>query len=114
MKRGLIIAAIVTPIVAAGAGVVIGRFASAQADDVASQCGAPTVMIDIADGAAVITGGPNSVASCEGNSCRVLGPEQVEVQADGRVQCVDVESGMTLALTRRDDGLSVIMQESGR
>jgi len=114
MKRGLILAAVVTPILAASAGVVIAKFANAEADDVASQCGAPTVMIDIADGAAVITGGPQSVASCEGNSCRVLGPERVEVQADGRVQCVDVEGGTTLALTRREDGLSVIMEEVGR
>lgn len=114
MKRITLIAAVMTPVLAASAGVVIARFANADAQDRTSQCGAPTVMLDLADGAALITAGPDSVASCEGNSCRVVGPEQVEVQADGRVQCVDVENGMTLALTRRNGGLSVIMQETGR
>jgi hypothetical protein len=71
-------------------------------------------MLDIADGASVVTAGPGSVAACEGNTCRVEGPEQVEVEADGSVRCVEVEEGMTLALTRRDGGLSLIMQESGR
>lgn len=114
MKRGLIIAAVVTPIVAAGAGVMIARFTSASADGRATQCGAPTVTVDIADGASVVTGGPDSDATCEGDSCRVVGPELVEVQADGRVQCVRVEEGMTLALTRRDGGLSLVQQENGR
>jgi hypothetical protein len=114
MKRAVLIAAAVTPIIAAAAGVAIARFANARADERASQCGEPTVFLDLADGAAMVTAGPHSVAACEGNSCRVEGPEQVEVQADGRVRCVEVESGMTLALTRRADGLSLVMQESGR
>jgi hypothetical protein len=114
MKRSLIIAAAVTPIVAAAAGVAIARFANAEADEVAGRCTEPTVMIDIADGAALVTGGPNSVASCDADSCSVAGAEQVEVQADGRVQCVNVDQGQVLALTRRDDGLSLIVTESGR
>lgn len=114
MKRATLIAIAVTPILAASAGVVIARFAAANANGRAVQCGAPTVTIDLADGGALVTAGPSSVAECDGGSCRVEGPEQVEVQADGRVRCVEVESGMTLALSRRADGLSVVMQESGR
>jgi hypothetical protein len=112
MKRAVIIALAATPILAASAGVVIARFATGG--ERVTQCGAPTVMIDLADGAALVTAEPNSVATCEGDSCRVEGPEQVEVQADGRVRCVIVEDGMTLALSRREDGLSFVMQDSGR
>jgi hypothetical protein len=114
MKRNLIIAAVVTPILAASTGVVIARFANADADEVAGHCVQPTVMIDIADGAAMVTGGPDSQATCEGSSCSVVGAEQVEVQADGRVQCVNVNEGQALALTRRDDGVSLIVTETGR
>jgi hypothetical protein len=114
MKRGLIIAAAITPILAAAAGVAIARFTQADAGEVAGHCAEPTLLIDMADGASLITGGPNSMASCEGNTCRVQGPEQVEVQADGRVQCAAVNDGQTLALTRRDEGLSIVVQEIGR
>jgi hypothetical protein len=114
MKRIAIIALAATPILAASAGVVIARFATANASDRTTQCGAPSVTIDLGDGGALVTAGPHAIAECEGNSCRVEGPERVEVQADGRVRCVDVEGGMTLALTRRADGLSVVMQETGR
>jgi hypothetical protein len=114
MKRSLLIAMAVTPIVAAGAGVAIARFTSAEADEVGGRCAEPTVMIDIADGAALVTGGPNSTASCDANSCSVVGAEQVEVQADGRVQCVNVDQGQVLALTRRATGLSLVVTETGR
>lgn len=114
MKRSLILAAAITPIVAAAAGVAIARFTNAEADEVNGRCAEPTVMIDIAEGAALVTGGPNSVASCDGNTCSVAGAEQVEVQADGRVQCVNVDQGQVLALTRRADGLSVVVTETGR
>lgn len=114
MKKGLIIALAATPIIAASAGVVIAKFATANANGSAVQCGEPTVTIDLADGAAVVTAGEYSIAECQGDSCRVVGPEQVEVQADGRVRCVEVGSGMTLALSRRADGLSLVVQESGR
>lgn len=112
MKRGLLIAAAVTPIVAAGAGVMIARFANAS--DASGYCAEPTVWVDMADGVSMATGGPDSVASCEGNTCRVEGAEQVEVQADGRVQCVNVNEGQALALTRRDSGVSLIVTEAGR
>jgi hypothetical protein len=114
MKRGLMIAAAVTPILAAGAGVMIARFTNASAGEQGGHCVAPTVMIDIADGAAMVTGGPDSVASCDGNACSVQGAEQVEVQADGRVQCVDVNEGQALALTKREDGVTLIVTEIGR
>jgi hypothetical protein len=114
MQRGVLVAMAITPIIAAGAGVVIARFADADAGERGDHCAAPTVMLDIADGVSMATGGPNSIASREGNSCRVEGPEQVEVQADGRVQCVDVTEGQSLALTRRDGGVSLVVQESGR
>lgn len=114
MKKNILIAAIATPIIAASAGVMIAKFTNAQAADVAGHCVQPTVMIDIADGAAMVTGGPDSQATCEGNSCSVAGVEQVEVNADGRVQCVNVNEGQQLALTRRDDGVSLIVTETGR
>ena len=114
MRKALLIAAIVTPVLAAGAGVMIAKFANADADEVGGRCADPTVMIDIAEGAALVTGGPNSVASCDGNTCSVAGAEQVEVQADGRVQCVNVDQGQVLALTRRANGLSVVVTETGR
>lgn len=114
MKRGILVAAAITPIVAASAGVMIARYTSAAAGERGPHCAAPSVMIDIAGGVAMAAGGPQSVASCEGDACSVAGAEQVEVNVDGRVQCVDVGEDQTLALTRRDGGVSLIVTDNGR
>lgn len=107
MKRATLLAIIVTPVVAGAAGVMIGRANNASASDAAGYCAEPTMYIDMADGVSVLTGGPDATGSCEGNVCRVTGAEQIEVNADGRVQCVNVTEGQALSLTRRSDGLSV-------
>lgn len=109
MKRATLLALIVTPIVGAAAGVMIGRATNANAD-VSQPCAEPTVYIDMADGVSIVTGGPDSVANCDGPSCQVSGAEEVEVRADDRVQCVSVNEGQTLSLTQRSDGLSLIFE----
>ncbi len=114
MKRGTIVAAVVTPIVAASAGVMIARYTNAKADDAAGFCAQPTVWVDMAGGVSMATGGAAAQASCEGATCRVVGAERVEVNADGRVQCVDVAEGEALSLTRRSDGVTLIVEDIGR
>jgi len=112
MKRALIVAATITPIIAAGAGVIVARMANAGQPQ--TPCAAPTVTLDVAENAALVTAGPQSIATCEGTTCSVQGAEQVEVLADGRVQCVNVEEGQVLALSRRGNGLSLVVSEIGR
>ena len=109
MKKGTLIAAIVTPVVAAGAGVLIAQATSADASDAGGYCAEPTVYVDMAEGVSMITGG--SDADCDGPSCTVTGLEQVEVNDDGQVQCVDVGQGQSLTLTRSGNGLSVSVED---
>jgi hypothetical protein len=59
-----------------------------------------------------VSGGMGSNASCEGDSCTVTGLEQVEINANGEVQCVNVNAGQMLSLTRRGDDLSVSLEET--
>lgn len=110
MKKGTLIAVIAAPLAGAAAGVMIARFTSANADDASGYCAAPTVYVDMAEGVAMVTGGEASNASCDGPSCTVTGAEQVEISADGRVQCVDVGQGQALSVTRRGDGVSVAVE----
>jgi hypothetical protein len=69
----------------------------------------PTVYVDMADGVSMITGGSN--ADCDGPSCTVTGLEQVEVNADGKVQCVELNEGQSLTLTRSGNDVSVLIDE---
>lgn len=115
MKKRTIAAAIATPLL----GGVLGFFVSQQmgatsVSAVAGPCAAPTLYIDMADTGSLVTGGPNAVASCDGDQCSVQGAEQVEVQTDERVQCVAVGAGQALALTRRGDNLSYKIEDIGR
>jgi hypothetical protein len=109
MKKGTLIAAVVTPIVAGGAGVMIAQYTNANAANPTGYCAEPTVYVDMAEGVSMITGGANS--NCEAGSCTVSGLAQVEVNADGRVQCVDVNDGQTLTVSRRGEDLSVLIEE---
>jgi hypothetical protein len=109
MKKGTLIAAIVTPVVAASTGVMIARAGNADASDASGYCMQPTVYVDMAEGVSMITGGAN--ADCDGPSCTVAGLEQVEVNDDGRVQCVAVGEGQSLTMTRQDDGLSLLIED---
>jgi hypothetical protein len=109
MKKGTLIAAIVTPVVAASTGVMIARAGNADASDASGYCMQPTVYVDMAEGVSMITGGAN--ADCDGPSCTVAGLEQVEVNADGNVQCVDLSEGQSLTLTRSGDEVSVLIDE---
>jgi hypothetical protein len=109
MKKGTLIAAVVTPVVAASTGVMIARSTNADANDASGYCVQPTVYVDMADGVSMITGGSN--ADCDGPSCTVSGLEQVEINAGGQVQCVDVSEGQSLTLTRSGDELSVLVEE---
>lgn len=111
MGKLTLIAAVVTPIVAAGAGFMIARATSADAVDVRGYCVEPTVYVDMADGVSMVTGGPNSNAECDGASCTIAGVEQVQINNDGAVQCVSVTDGQMLSLTRRSDGLAVSLEE---
>jgi hypothetical protein len=115
MKKRTIAAAIATPLV----GGVLGFFVSQQmgaagVNAITGPCAAPTLYIDMADTGSLVTGGPNAVASCEGDRCSVQGAEQVEVQTEGRVQCVAVGAGQELALTRHGDNVSYEIDEIGR
>jgi hypothetical protein len=107
MKKRTLIAAIVTPVIAASTGVLIAQATNADASDASGYCVQPTVYVDVAEGVSMLTGGSN--ADCDGSTCTVTGTEQVEVNADGRVQCVDVGQGQALTLTRSDDGLSLLV-----
>lgn len=107
MKKSTLIAAIVTPLVAAGAGFMIARTTNANAVDATGYCVEPTVYVDMAEGVSMVTGGPNADAECDGARCTIAGAEQVQINADGQVQCVDVTEGQSLSLTRRDGGVSV-------
>ncbi|MGE0596877.1 MAG: hypothetical protein AB7P07_10945 [Hyphomonadaceae bacterium] len=113
LKRATLIALVVSPIVGGAAGVMIGRANSASADDAAG-CAEPTMYIDLAENVSMLSGGPDSVAACDGPTCHVAGAEQVEINADGRVQCVNVTEGQTLTLTRRSEGLSLSLNELGK
>jgi hypothetical protein len=109
VKKGTLIAAIVTPVVAASTGVMIARTTNADASDAGGYCVQPTVYVDMADGVSMITGGSN--ADCDGPTCTVTGLEQVEVNANGQVQCVDVSEGQSLTLTRSGNDVSVLIDE---
>jgi hypothetical protein len=111
MKKGTLIAAVVTPIVAASTGFMIARTTNASADDASGYCTQPTVYIDMVGSVSMVSGRPNANANCEGDVCTVAGVEQVEVNADGRVQCVNVDEGQSLSLTRRSDGLSLLVED---
>jgi hypothetical protein len=111
MKKGILIAAVVTPIIAAAAGVVIARVTSAKAENMNGHCEEPTVYVDMAEGVSMVTGGPEASAQCDGGSCTVAGAQQVEVNADGRVQCVNVNEGQSLSLTWRGDGVTVSVED---
>jgi hypothetical protein len=104
MKKGTLIAAIVTPVVAASTGVMIARTTNADASDADGYCAQPTVYVDMAEGVSMITGGPDDNANCVDGVCTVAGAAQVEVNADGDVQCLDVNAGQSLSVTRRSDG----------
>lgn len=106
MKKRIITAAIVTPIACAAAGVMIARSA-ADASDAQGYCVEPTMYVDIAGGVSLVSGGVEGNVSCDGPSCSVAGAEQVEVSADGQVQCVNVNAGQTMSLTWRDGALVV-------
>jgi hypothetical protein len=110
MKKATIIAAIVTPLVAAGAGFMLARATNANAVDASGYCVEPTVYVDIANGVSMVTGGPDSSAECNGASCIVAGPEQVQINADGHVQCVGVSEGESLLLTRWGSGVSASVE----
>jgi hypothetical protein len=103
MKKRTIIAAVVTPVVCASTGIMIGRASDASAD-VSDHCMQATVYVDMAEGVSMITGGPDADASCDNGMCTVAGAAQVEVNADGDVQCIDVNAGQSLSVTRRSDG----------
>jgi len=109
MKKRTLVAAVVTPVVAASTGVMIARTTNADASDASGYCVQPTVYVDMADGVSMITGGAN--ADCDGPTCTVSGLEQVEVNADGNVQCVDLGEGQSLTLTRSGDEVSVLIDE---
>ena len=100
MKKSTIIAAVVTPVVCASVGVMIGRAGDASAD-ASESCMEPTVYVDMAESVAMITG---DNANCVDGVCTVAGAAQVQVSADGNVQCVDVDAGQSLSVTRRSDG----------
>lgn len=110
MKKGVLIAAIAIPVAAAAAGFTIARIGSANANDARGYCDTPTVYIDMAEGVSTVTAGPDSNAQCDGAGCIVVGAEQVEIDAQGRVQCVTVGAGRALSLTRQGDG-SLLVEE---
>lgn len=115
MKRRTILAAVLTPLVGGGLAFVVShQMGAASMSAVAGPCAAPTLYIDMADTGSLVTGGPDSVASCDGDQCSVQGAEQVEVQTDGGVQCVAVGEGQALALTRRGEGLSYKIEDIGQ
>jgi hypothetical protein len=101
MKKRTMIAAVVTPIVCASTGLMIGQATDASAD-ASDHCSQPTVYVDMAEGVSMITGGPE--ANCVDGVCTVTGAAQVELNADGNVQCVDITDGQSLSVTRRSDG----------
>lgn len=111
MGKRTLIAAIVTPVIAAGAGFMIARTTNANAVDASGYCVEPTVYVDMADGVSMVTGGPNAQAECDGASCTVSGAEQVQINDDGAVQCVSVTNGQMLSLTRQSSGLSVSLED---
>ena len=100
MKKRTIIAAVVTPVVCASTGIMIGRAGDASAD-ASDHCMQPTVYVDMAEGVSMITG---ENANCVDGVCTVAGAAQVEINADGHAQCVDVNAGQSLSVTRRSDG----------
>ena len=103
MKKRTIIAAVVTPVVCASTGIMIGRAGDASAD-ASDHCMQPSVYVDMAEGVSMITGGPDADANCDNGVCTVAGAAQVEVTGDGHVQCVDVNAGQSLSVIRRSDG----------
>jgi len=111
MKKGTLIAAIVTPVVAASAGVMIARAGNASADNAGGYCEDPTVYVDMAGGVSMLTAEPTSDASCADGACTVTGVEQVEINADGQVQCVTVSATETLSLTQRGGGVSLAVED---
>lgn len=108
MKKGTLIAAVVTPVVCASAGIMIARAGDASAD-ASDSCMQPTVYVDMAEGVSMITGGPDDNANCVDGVCTVAGAAQVQVNTDGHVQCVDVDAGQSLSVTRRSDGSMEIL-----
>lgn len=112
MNKRTIMAAIATPLACATAGVMIARYTNADATDVSGYCAEPTVYVDIAGGVSMVSGGMASNAACEGDTCTVTGLEQVEINGNGEVQCVNVNAGQMLSLTQRGDGLSVLVEET--
>ncbi len=111
MKKAVLIAAILTPVAAAGAGFVIARTTNANAVDASGYCVAPTVYVDIADGVSMVTGGPASNAECNGATCMVAGAEQVQINADGEVQCIEVGAGQALRVMRSEAGVSAAVED---
>lgn len=111
MKKRTLMAAIATPLACATAGVMIARYTNADATNVTGYCAEPTVYVDMAAGVSMVSGSPTSEANCSGDTCTVAGLEQVEVSADGDVQCVNVNAGQRLSLMRRGDGLSVLVED---
>jgi len=110
MKKRTLIAAVVTPVVCASTGVMIARATNADAVDADGYCAQPSVYVDMAEGVSMLTAGPGADANCGGDSCMIAGAEQVEISADGNVQCVDVSEGEALSVTRRSDGSLEIAQ----
>lgn len=110
MKKRTLFAAIVTPVVAAGAGFMIARATNADAVDASGYCVEPTVYVDMAEGVSMVTGGPTSHAECDGASCTVAGAEQVQVNAFGQVQCVSVNEGQVLSLAQRSGQVVVSVE----
>lgn len=111
MKKGTLLAAIVTPVVAASTGVMIARAGDASADNAGGYCQEPTVYLDMAEGVSMLTAGPSSDAQCADGACTVTGVEQVEINADGQVQCVTVGATQSLSLTRRGGGVSLAVED---
>lgn len=110
MKRATLIALVAAPIVGGAAGVMIGRTGAANADDSVTACVEPSVYVDFADGVSMVTGGAEAVAACDGPICTIAGAHQVEISADGRVQCVNVDESQTLTLMRRSDGVALTLE----
>jgi hypothetical protein len=66
----------------------------------------PTVYVDMAEGVSMITG---DTGNCADGVCTIDGAAQVQVNTDGHVQCVDVDAGQSLSVTRRSDGSMEIL-----
>ncbi len=112
MKKRTLTAAIVTPIACAAAGVMIGQYTNADAGNATGYCADPTVYVDMAAGVSMVSGSPNANTNCDGDVCTVAGLEQVEINADGHVQCVSVGATQSLSLAWRGDGVVTSLEET--